>query len=52
MLYALLGCGVYLIVASFICTSKNTISTVLYKVIPFLIGLFLILYSVKGLGWF
>ena len=43
--------GLYLILFVFTMNTKNFISTVIFKFIPFVIGLFNILYAIKLFGW-
>jgi hypothetical protein len=44
MNFIILGIGVYLIIFSFLNRTKNVISGMLYKVIPFFSGAFLVVY--------
>ena len=45
--YTFLTSGIYLISFSFIMKTNNTQSTILFKILPFLIGLFNLLYALK-----
>lgn len=42
--------GIYLIVMTFIITGKNTKSKLLFNVIPFFIGLYLLVIGVQQIG--
>jgi Na+/H+ antiporter NhaD/arsenite permease-like protein len=51
-LYVIGLCGVFHLSIALIANASNIQSKIAFKVIPFFIGLFLILYAVKRLGWF
>jgi len=48
--YILLAIGCYMLL-SMALTTKNFSSFFLFKFIPFIAGMFLILLSIKNLGW-
>ena len=50
MYYVFLIAGLYLIVFSFILNTKNMSSAIIFKAIPFLIGLFNLIYGLNLLG--
>ena len=53
MFYAILIVGTWNMIMGLVTNAnQNTLSQIIFKVIPFVSGLFLIWYAAKMLGWF